>query len=50
MSKPVYFQQGEAVKVIKPFWFYSEYYEEGTVFTIEAQHELYDFKEYVIKA
>lgn len=48
--KPNYFEVGTRVQVIKPFWFYDEYYEIGTVFVIEEEHHLHDFKDKVVNA
>lgn len=50
MKKPNYFELGERVQVVKEFWFYDEHFTLGTVFIIEEEHVLHDFKDYVVKA
>lgn len=40
---------GDRVKVVKQFWFYADFYYEGLVFTIEPQHVMHNFDEFVVK-
>ena len=37
------------MQVVKDFWFYDEHFTLGTVFIIEEEHVLHDFKDFCSK-